>query len=83
MSAIFGYRYFLTIVGDCTQFTWVYFLKQESDVVVAIIQFFNMISTQFNSNIKCFISDHAKELAFTEFFNEMGVLHQHSCVETP
>ena len=42
-----------------------------------------MISTQFNSNIKCFRSDNAPELAFTNFFNERGVFHQYSCVATP
>ena len=83
MSAMFGYRYFITIVDDCTRFTWVYLLKQKSDVAVAIPQFFNMVTTQFNSSIKCFRSDNAKEFAFTEFFNQRGVLHQYSYVETP
>ena len=83
VSAMFGYRYFLTIVDDCTRFTWIYLLKQKSDAIVAIPQFFNMISNQFNSTIKVFRSDNAKELAFTDFFNEKGVLHQYSCVETP
>ena len=83
MSVMFGYRYFLTIVDDCTRFTWVYLLKQKSDVVVAIPQFFNMVTTQFNGSIKCFRSDNAEEFASTEFFNQRGVLHQYSCVETP
>ena len=30
-----------------------------------------------------FRSNHAKELTFTDFFNQKGVLHQYSCVETP
>ena len=83
VTVVCGYRYFLTIVDDCTRFTWIYLLKQKYDVVVAIPQFFNMISTQFNNKIKCFRYDNAPELAFTDFFNERGVLHQYSCVAIP
>ena len=59
------------------------FLKKNLMFAVAVPQFFNMISNQFNSTIKVFRSDHAKELSFTDFFNQKGVLHQYSCVETP
>ena len=46
-SSLLGYNFFLTIVDDCTRFTWVYLLKHKFDVFSAIPQFFNMISTQF------------------------------------
>ena len=78
-----GHKFFLTIVDDCTRFTWVYLLKHKSDALFVVLQFFNMIYTQFHCNIKCFRSDNALELTFTEFFNERGVLHQFSCVATP
>ena len=42
-----------------------------------------MVTTQFNAKIKVFRSDNAPELAFTDFFNAKGVLHQFSCVERP
>ena len=42
-----------------------------------------MITTQFNAKIKVFRFDNAPELAFTDFFNAKGVLHQLSCVERP
>ena len=58
-------------------------LKQKSDAAVVIPRFYNMVATQFQSSIKEFRSDNAKELAFTEFFHEKGVLHQFSCVEQP
>ena len=45
--------------------------------------FFNLIDTQFNSKIKGFRSNNAKELTFTEFFNEQGVVHQFYCVDRP
>ena len=46
-NSLIGYKFFFTIVDDCTRFTWVYLLKHKSDVASAIPQFFNMISTQF------------------------------------
>lgn len=42
-----GHRYFLTLVYDCTRFTWVYLLKQKSNVFDIIPKFFNLIETQF------------------------------------
>ena len=42
-----------------------------------------MVVTQFNAKIKVFRFDNALELAFTNFFNDRGVLHQFSCVERP
>ncbi|KAL6342166.1 hypothetical protein AAG906_004486 [Vitis piasezkii] len=55
----------------------------KSDVGTIIPKFFNMVVTQFNAKIKVFRSDNAPELAFTDFFNDRGVLHQFSCVERP
>ena len=78
-----GHRYFLTLMDDSTRFTWLYLLKHKSDVSQVIPKFFNFISTQFGKQIKQFRSDNAKELAFTEFFDNQGVLHQFSCVERP
>ncbi|KAL5557118.1 hypothetical protein UlMin_039354 [Ulmus minor] len=75
VSSHSGYRFFLTLVDDCTRFTWIFLLKQKSDVGVIIPKFFNMVTTQFNANIKVFRSDNAPELAFTDFFNAKGVLH--------
>ena len=78
-----GYRFFLTLVDDCTRFTRVFLLKHKFDVSLIIPKFFNMVQTQFNKKIKEFRSDNAKELAFTDFFNDKGVLHQFSCLKRP
>ena len=78
-----GHKYFLTLVDDCTRFTWIFLLKQKSNVSVAIPKFFNFVLNQFDKRVKKFRSDNAKELAFTEFFNTKGVMHPFSYVETP
>ena len=40
-----GFRYFLTIVDDCTRNTWVHFLRAKSDVKTIFPQFFSMVKT--------------------------------------
>lgn len=80
LNSHFSHCYFLTLVYDCTRFTWIFLLKKNSDVSMAIPKFFNLIATQFDKKIKEFISNNAKKLAFIEFFNDKGVVHQFSCV---
>ena len=70
-------------MDDYTRVTWLYLLKHKSDVSQVIPKFFTFISTQFGKQVKQFRSDNAKELAFTEFFANQGVLHQFSYVERP
>ncbi|KAL6342654.1 hypothetical protein AAG906_013060 [Vitis piasezkii] len=70
-----------SIVDDCSWFTWIFLLKQKSDVGTIIPKFFNMVVTQFNAKIKVFRSDNASELAFTDFFNDREEPQQNSIVE--
>lgn len=42
-----------------------------------------MVLNQFGAHIKVFRSDNAYELKFVDFFNEKGVFHQFSNVQTP
>lgn len=78
-----GYKYFLTVVDDASRFTWVFLLKQKSDVQQVFPDFCTMIATQFNVKIKCVRSDNAHELQFTEFYQKHGIIFQKSCVDRP
>ena len=78
-----GFRYFLTLVDDCSRATWVYLLKTKSDAKEVIPKFFTLVNTQFEAKIKNFRSNNAPELQFLDFFASLGVTHYHSCVETP
>ena len=44
---ISGARWFVTFIDDCTRVTWVFLLKQKSEVSSAFLQFFSMIKNQF------------------------------------
>ncbi|KAL4592837.1 hypothetical protein LXL04_005843 [Taraxacum kok-saghyz] len=78
-----GHKYFVTLVDDCTRFTWIYTMQNKYEVKSIIPRFLTMVSTQFKASVKIFRSDNAKELLFTDLFHEKGILHQFSCVERP
>ncbi|PON32720.1 LOW QUALITY PROTEIN: Ribonuclease H-like domain containing protein [Parasponia andersonii] len=70
VSSHSGHQYFVTLIDDYSRFTWIFLLKDKSDVASTIPKFFNMVTTQFNVCIKSFRSDNVRELYFTQFFNE-------------
>lgn len=47
-----GYRYLLTLVDDCTGFTWVYLMRHKLDASCIIPKFFKMIETRFQMSFK-------------------------------
>lgn len=47
----FGSRYFLTIVDNYSRCTWIYLMKNKSEIFRMLTHFFNQINWQFNTNI--------------------------------
>ena len=79
-----GARYFLTIVDDFTQFTWIHLLKFKFETQGIIKSFFSWVQTQFNLPIKTFWSDNESEfLSLQSFFHHKGTSFQHSYPYTP
>ncbi|KAK4386066.1 Retrovirus-related Pol polyprotein from transposon RE1 [Sesamum angolense] len=65
--------------------TWVYLLKDRSQVPTIITSFYNEIYTQFSVNIRILRTDNALEFvqkSVSDFCNSKGVLHQTSCPYT-
>lgn len=86
VSNISGTKWFVSFIDDCTQVTWVYLLKNKSDVSYVFPNFANMIKTQFNTPIKRFRSDNARDYfnqIMSSFFKNEGIIHESSCVNTP
>ncbi|CAH9086228.1 unnamed protein product, partial [Cuscuta europaea] len=77
-----GFRYFLTIVDDHTRCTWVFMMKTKSEVKFHMMNFYNLINTQFHTKIKIIRTDNGTEFIFPNFYNTHGIIHQLSCVET-
>ncbi|GJV14935.1 retrovirus-related pol polyprotein from transposon TNT 1-94 [Tanacetum coccineum] len=55
------FRYFLTIVDDCSRGTWVYLLEQKYDAFMALKSFTKFVATQFEKQVKIARSDNALE----------------------
>jgi len=76
--------YFLTIVDDYTRFMWIFFMQHKTEAQSLIKRFFSYVLTQFESPIKIFRSDNGGEfISLRSFFQDNGVIFQHSCVYTP
>ena len=78
-----GAKYFLTIVDDFTRCTWVYLMVQKSEARKFLINFIQMIETQFDARIKTIRSDNGHEFNMPDFYSSKGIVHQTSCVNTP
>ncbi|KAD6794434.1 hypothetical protein E3N88_05330 [Mikania micrantha] len=81
-----GFKYFLTIVDDYSRSVWCYLQKTKDEVFSNITNFYELIKTQFDKNIKVFRSDNGTEFvnkSFTQFCIAKGIFHQTSCVYTP
>lgn len=81
--AIDGSHFFLIIVDDHSQTTWVYMLKHKYDTRSCLMAFYSLIETQFQTKIKAIISDNGIEFQMKDIFQAKGIIHQKSCVEIP
>ncbi|GKC84196.1 cysteine-rich receptor-like protein kinase 8, partial [Tanacetum coccineum] len=80
------FRYFLTIVDDCSRGTWVYLLKHKSESFDALKAFIKFVSTQFEKQVKIVRSDNALEFVKGQcdpYLSSHCIVHQTSCVDRP
>ena len=81
-----GIKWFVMFVDDCTRMTWLYVLKNKSDVGMVFRSFSQMIRTQYSSVIKVLCSDNGGEyinFELSEFLHDRGILHETTCPHTP
>ena len=79
-------RSFVSLIDDCTRITWIFLLKQKSDVSIVIPNFHSMVQNQFGVQIKSFRTDNAKDYfnqILSPYFQSQGILHDSLCVNTP
>uniref|UniRef100_A0A2N9GH48 Integrase catalytic domain-containing protein n=1 Tax=Fagus sylvatica TaxID=28930 RepID=A0A2N9GH48_FAGSY len=85
-TGLCGARYFVTFIDDHSRLTWVYVLKDRSQLFAIFKSFYAEISNQFNAKLLAFRTDNAREYtesSFQEFLTSRGIIHQTSCVRTP
>ncbi|GFY82953.1 hypothetical protein Acr_02g0011930 [Actinidia rufa] len=84
-STMGGSQYFVIFVDDFSRYTWLYLLKNRSQLQQTYYDFARMIKTQFSRDIKVFRSDNAQEYydtSFLTFLREQGTLPHRSCPGT-
>ena len=81
-----GFRYFVTFVDDYSRMTWLYLMKNRSEVFSCFTTFCAEIQNQFHTSVRILRSDNAKEYfsdSFNTYMTAHGIIHQSSCVDTP
>ncbi|KAL5743970.1 hypothetical protein ACOSP7_026836 [Xanthoceras sorbifolium] len=79
-------RWFVSFIDDHTRLTWIFLMKQKSEVFQIFKTFNTMIQTQFNSKIQILRTDHGKEFFNSTLSNYLlseSIIHQSSSVDTP
>lgn len=85
-KSIGGAKYLLTFTDDFSRKTFVYFLKEKSQVLNKMVEFKNMMENQTDCRIKTFRTDNGTEYVtndFKSFFIRNGIQHQLTCTYTP
>ena len=65
--------------------TWLYLLKQKSEVLCAFKNFYTLVCNQYNASVKVFRSANGTEYInrdFNKFLTSRGIIHQTTCVNT-
>ncbi|KAK1415156.1 hypothetical protein QVD17_30928 [Tagetes erecta] len=80
-----GYKYYMVLVDDFTNYTWVYPLKFKSETFARFAHFHRFVKTQFNLLIKTFQCDMGGEFnnhTFQKFASTNGMESRFSCPHT-
>lgn len=65
VETVDGFKHFLTIVDDHSRATWVFLLRNKSEVLKVFPDFIKQAENQYNVKVKAVRSDNAPELRFT------------------
>ncbi|KAK1661961.1 hypothetical protein QYE76_050120 [Lolium multiflorum] len=86
VTSLLGERWFVTFIDGFSRCTWLYVLKQKSDVLSAFKDFYALVGNQYNAKVKVLRSDNGTEYVnkdFDYFLSSNGIIHQTTCVDTP
>ena len=68
-----GMRWFISFIDDYSRVTWIFLMRQKSEVSCVIRNFLAMVQTQFQKTVKVLRSDNGGEYVsndLKQFFNE-------------
>jgi transposase InsO family protein len=85
-SSIAGKNYFVTFIDEFTRYSYVYFLKEKSEVPEVLIQFIEMIKTKFGKKPKVIRSDRGGEYVNNKvqtYLKQQGIQIQYTVAYSP
>lgn len=83
VTSVGGHKCYVSFIDDFNKFTWIYPLKNKSDVFHVFLCFQKHVECLLNSKIICFQSDWGGEYhKLNKFFQEIGIKHQVACPYT-
>ena len=80
------FRCFVTFVEDYSRTTWLYLMRNRSELFSQFCAFCVEIKTQFHTYVQNLRSDNVKEYPsgqFQSFMLQNDILHQKFCVDAP
>ena len=83
VTSLNGYKYFLTIVDDHSRFFWIFLMHSKAETQIHLKNFVVIVDKLFDTKVKMIRSDNDLEFIMRQFYDETGIVHQTSCVETP
>jgi transposase InsO family protein len=81
-----GIDFFIIFIDCYTRTTWLYLMKNKSEVFVCFKHFHNAAQTQYGTVVKALRSNNVTEYtnkAFREHLSAHGIHHQTMCPYTP
>ena len=84
ITSHFGYSYYVIFVDDYSKYTWLFPMKNKSDVFSIFCDFHVKAERQFSTKLQSLQSDWGGEYqALTTYLNNHGIIHRISCPYTP
>jgi transposase InsO family protein len=75
VSSLGGSNYYVTFIDDATRKTWVYFIRQKSDVFDTFKKWKDLVENETGKKLKCLRSDNGGEY-FSKDFDDYYSYHQ-------
>jgi transposase InsO family protein len=67
VSSLGGYHYYVTFIDDATRKSWVYCIRQKSDVFDTFKKWKALVENETRKSLKCLRSDNGGEYCSKEF----------------
>jgi hypothetical protein len=86
VSSLGGSHFYVTFIDDATRKTWVYCIRQKSDVFYTFKKWKTLVENEIGKRLKCLILENGGEYCsndFDDYFSYHGIRRETTVPETP